>query len=49
MDRLDIPASEYDDPPVHIETLGIENKTVRFKATNTNTGKSVVMEFDSLG
>ncbi|BBA32795.1 heat shock 70 kDa protein 12A [Methylocaldum marinum] len=46
MDRLDIPESEYDDPPVEIECVGIENEVATFKATNTKTGKSVEMVFD---
>lgn len=46
MDRLNIPESEYDDPPVEIECVGIENEVATFKATNTKTGKSVEMVFD---
>jgi len=46
MDRLDIPESEYDDPPVEIECIGVENEVATFKATNTKTGKSVQMVFD---
>ncbi|WP_086133301.1 hypothetical protein [Methylocaldum sp. SAD2] len=46
MDRLDIPESDYDDPPVEIECVGIENEVATFKATNTKTGKSVQMVFD---
>jgi len=46
MDRLDILESEYDDPPVEIECIGVENEVATFKATNTKTGKSVQMVFD---
>jgi hypothetical protein len=46
MDRLGIPVSEYDDPPVAIECLGMENDAATFKAINTKTGKSIVMVFD---
>ncbi|MGX2040411.1 hypothetical protein ACWJKU_09810 [Methylocaldum sp. MU1018] len=46
MDQLDIPESEYDDPPVEIECIGVENEVATFKATNTKTGKSVQMVFD---
>jgi hypothetical protein len=46
MDRLDIPEGDYDDPPVEIECVGIENEVATFKATNTKTGKSVEMVFD---
>jgi len=46
MDRLDIPSSEYDDPPVEIECIGMENDAATFKARNTKTGKSIVMVFD---
>ncbi len=49
MDRLDIPESEYDDPPVEIEGVGLENDVATFKATNTKTGKSVRMVFDLMG
>jgi hypothetical protein len=49
MDRLDIPESEYDDPPVEIECVGLENDVATFKATNTKTGKSVQMVFDLMG
>lgn len=46
MDRLEIAESDYDDPPVAIECTGMENNMAEFKATNTRTGKSVVMVFD---
>lgn len=48
MDQLDIPPNEYDDPPVAIEYLGLEDNTARFQATHTGTGKTVILEFDSL-
>ena len=46
MDRLGVSESEYDDPPVEIECVGVENDTAIFKATNTKTGRSVQMVFD---
>ncbi len=47
MDSLEIPESQYDDPPVSIEYLGMEeDKIARFRVTNTETRKSRVMEFD---
>ena len=46
MDRLEIPESDYDDPPVAIECTGVTDHSATFKATNTRTGKSFVMVFD---
>jgi hypothetical protein len=46
MDRLGVSESEYDDPPVEIECVGVENGIATFKATNTKTGRSVQMVFD---
>jgi hypothetical protein len=46
MDRLEIAEGDYDDPPVEIECTGMESNSATFKATNTKTGKSVVMVFD---
>jgi hypothetical protein len=46
MDRLEIPATDYDDPPVEIECTGMEQDAATFRATNTKTGKSVVLVFD---
>ena len=46
MDQLDIPVSEYDDPPVAIECLGMDEDAATFKATNTQTGKTVELVFD---
>lgn len=46
MDRLEIPESDYDDPPVEIECTAMENNVATFTAKNTQTGKSVVMVFD---
>lgn len=48
MDSLEIPASQYDDPPVSIEYLGMEDKVARFQVVNTETGKTRNMEFDLL-
>ena len=48
MDQLEIAAEDYDDPPVEIECTGIEDGAATFKATNTRTGKSVVLVFDLL-
>jgi phosphoribosylamine-glycine ligase len=45
MDQLQIPPHEYDDPPVELEYLEEEDDTVTIKATNTKTGKSVLLEF----
>lgn len=46
MDQLEIPVSEYDDPPVEIECTGIENDMATFAAKNTKTGKTITMVFD---
>jgi hypothetical protein len=46
MDQLEIAASDYDDPPVEIECTGMEDDAATFNATNTKTGKTVVMVFD---
>lgn len=46
MDQLGIAAADYDDPPVEIEGIGVENDVASFKATNTKTGKSIVMEYE---
>jgi hypothetical protein len=46
LERLEIPESEHDDPPVEIECVGMENDVATFKATNTKTGKHVLMVFD---
>jgi hypothetical protein len=46
MDHLEIPESQYDDPPVEIEYTGMEDDTAKFKVTNTETGKTLIMEFD---
>jgi hypothetical protein len=46
MDQLEIDPSDYDDPPVEIECTGMDEDAATFKATNTKTGKSVVMVFD---
>lgn len=46
MDQLDIPVSDYDDPPVAIECLGMDGDAATFKATNTQTGKTVELVFD---
>lgn len=48
MDQLEIAPGDYDDPPVEIECTGMDDSAATFKATNTKTGKSVVMVFDML-
>ncbi len=48
MDSLDIPESQYDDPPVSIEYLGMEDNVARFRVINTETLKSRMMEFDRM-
>ena len=48
MDQLEIPPEVYDDPPVAIEYLGQEDNVARFQATHTETGKTVILEFDSV-
>lgn len=48
MDSLEIPPEQYDDPPVSIEYLGMEDNAARFRVTNTETGKSRIMEFDQM-
>lgn len=49
MDQLNIPPSEYDDPPVSIEWLKEDEQVIVFKASNIKTGKFVHLEFDRLG
>jgi len=49
MDRLEIDARDYDDPPVSIECLGMDEDAATFKATNTKTGKSIELVFDLVG
>lgn len=49
MDKLEIPQSEYDDPPVEIECTAMEDNVATFTAKNTKTGKTAVMVFDLLG
>ncbi|MGR8934035.1 MAG: hypothetical protein ACU837_06540 [Gammaproteobacteria bacterium] len=46
MDQLKIPRSEYDDPPVELEYVGEEGGSITLKATNTKTGKEVLLEFE---
>ena len=46
MDQLEIAVRDYDDPPVEIECTGMDDDVATFRATNTRTGKSVVLEFD---
>lgn len=46
MDRLGIAEADYDDPPVAIESVGFENEVATFRATNTRTGKTILMTFD---
>jgi hypothetical protein len=48
MDQLEIHRRDYDDPPVEIECEGIEGNAATFRATNTQTGKSVTLVFDLL-
>lgn len=49
MDHLEIAEHDYDDPPVEIESIGVENNVATFKATNTKTGKSIQLEFEMVG
>ncbi|BBL72206.1 hypothetical protein [Methylogaea oryzae] len=49
MDKLDIAPQDYDDPPVEIESVGVEESVATFKASNTRTGKSVTLEFELAG
>ena len=46
MDQLEIDVADYDDPPVEIECTAMDDDAATFKATNTRTGKSVVLVFD---
>lgn len=48
MDQLEIAAADYDDPPVEIEALGVEEGVARFTARNTRTGKTVTLEFEQV-
>ncbi|CAL1241557.1 hypothetical protein [Candidatus Methylocalor cossyra] len=48
MDRLDIPESQYDQPPVEIECTGMDGRLVTFTATNTETGKSITLVFERI-
>ena len=45
MDQLEIPESQYDDPPVEIESVSMEEDEATFSATNTETGKKVTLVF----
>ena len=49
MDQLDIAPEDYDDPPVEIECIGMDDDVATFKATNTKTGKTVELVFDLMG
>ncbi len=49
MDQLDIATKDYDDPPVAIECTDMNDDAATFKATNTKTGKTVVLVFDLMG
>jgi len=49
MDQLGIAAKDYDDPPVEIECTEMNDDAATFKATNTKTGKTVVLVFDLMG
>lgn len=46
MDQLEIHPRDYEDPPVAIELEPSEEGAAQFRATNTRTGKSVVLVFD---
>jgi hypothetical protein len=46
MDQLKISPNDYDDPPVELEYIGDEDGTITIKATNTKTGKHVLLGFD---
>jgi len=46
MDRLEIAEADYDDPPVDIEGVEFEGDVATFRATNTRTGKTILMTFD---
>ena len=46
MDQLDIHPRDYDDPPVSIDLEDSESGSIKFRATNTATGKSIVLVFD---
>lgn len=48
MDQLNIAPGDYDDPPVEIELLSLQNGVATFKASHTRTGKTIRMEFDAL-
>lgn len=48
MDQLKIHPRDYDDPPVSIDFETTDEGSVRFRATNTRTGQSVVLVFDSV-
>jgi hypothetical protein len=49
MDQLGILPGEYDDPPVEIEGVGMEDDEATFTATNTKTGKTVTLVFEMSG
>ena len=46
MEQLKIRPRDYDDPPVELEYLEEKDNIVTLKATNTETGKYVLLEFD---
>lgn len=46
MDKLEIDANDYDDPPVEIESIDMEDGVAKLQASNTRTGKTIIMEFE---
>ncbi|NBS16347.1 MAG: hypothetical protein EBT06_03450 [Gammaproteobacteria bacterium] len=46
MDQLEIAPEDYEDPPVEIECVSMDDQAATFTALNTNTGKTIELVFD---
>ena len=46
MDQLEIAPQGYEDPPVEIECILMDDQAATFTALNTDTGKTIELVFD---
>ncbi len=46
MDQLEIAPKDYEDPPVEIECVSMDDQAATFTALNTDTGKTIELVFD---
>ena len=46
MDQLEIAPQDYEDPPVEIECILMDDQAATFTALNTDTGKTIELVFD---